>query len=281
MIRPLFSFYGAKWRLAPRYPAPRFGTIVEPFAGSAGYACRYPDRAVILVERDPMIAAVWRFLIGASRADIESIPFLDEGADVSDLAASQEARWLVGFWLNKATSAPRRHMSKWGRERPWQFWGPEVRARVAADAQAIKHWRVIEGSYADAPHVKATWFVDPPYRGATKQSRWTGGGAVVSAPAGDRYRFGAKRIDFGHLGGWCRSRQGQVIVCEGEGASWLPFRSFHAAKGQSGKSAEVVWLSDDALVSIAQTGGGSGDFDAEHAETLRVWQRWLARRRAA
>ncbi len=37
----------------------------------------------------------------------------------------------------------------------------------------------------------------------------------------------------------------------------------------------------DALVGIARTGGGSGDFDREHAETVAMWQRWLARRRAA
>ncbi len=60
MIRPFFSYFGAKWRLAPRYPAPAHRTIVEPFAGSAGYACRYPDHRVILVERDPVIAALLR-----------------------------------------------------------------------------------------------------------------------------------------------------------------------------------------------------------------------------
>lgn len=38
----------------------------------------------------------------------------------------------------------------------------------------------------------------------------------------------------------------------------------------------------DLLVSMARTSrGGSGDFDAEHAETHRMWRRWLARRRAA
>lgn len=36
----------------------------------------------------------------------------------------------------------------------------------------------------------------------------------------------------------------------------------------------------DALVSIARTGGGSGEYDREHAETRRAWQRWLVRRDA-
>ena len=38
-MRPLFPFYGSKWRDAKRYGAPVFGHVVEPFAGSAGYSC--------------------------------------------------------------------------------------------------------------------------------------------------------------------------------------------------------------------------------------------------
>jgi hypothetical protein len=44
-----------------------------------------------------------------------------------------------------------------------------------------------------------------------------------------------------------RSRRGQVIVCEAEGATWLPFRPFGETCGVSGKrSREAVWLSDEA-----------------------------------
>lgn len=37
----------------------------------------------------------------------------------------------------------------------------------------------------------------------------------------------------------------------------------------------------EALIGMARTAHGAGDFDAEHTETVRAWQRWLARRRAA
>src|SRR5262245_39743395 len=61
-IRPFFGYYGGKWRDAVRnYPPPYHGTIVEPFAGSAGYALRYWDKKVVLYERDPVVAAVWRY----------------------------------------------------------------------------------------------------------------------------------------------------------------------------------------------------------------------------
>jgi hypothetical protein len=55
-IRPYFVYYGGKWRAAPRYPAPRHDVIVEPFAGSAGYALRYHERKIILVEKDAVLA---------------------------------------------------------------------------------------------------------------------------------------------------------------------------------------------------------------------------------
>jgi hypothetical protein len=37
-LRPFFSYYGAKWGLGRHYSAPAHWTVVEPFAGSAGYS---------------------------------------------------------------------------------------------------------------------------------------------------------------------------------------------------------------------------------------------------
>jgi hypothetical protein len=36
---------------------------VEPFAGAAGYSLRHYLHDVVLVERDPRIAGVWRYLL--------------------------------------------------------------------------------------------------------------------------------------------------------------------------------------------------------------------------
>jgi hypothetical protein len=48
-LRPFFGYYGGKWRDAVKhYPPPEHTRIVEPFAASAGYSLRYPDRKVIL-----------------------------------------------------------------------------------------------------------------------------------------------------------------------------------------------------------------------------------------
>jgi hypothetical protein len=229
-LKPFFCFYGGKWRAAPHYPTPEHGTIVEPFAGAAGYATRYATARVVLVDIDPTIASLWRFLVGRSSSDIRRIPLLRDGETVDDLQASADARALVGFWVNKGSATPKRSQSAWMRSgiRPRSFWGEEIRERIASQVGSIRHWRVVEGDYRTAPDVEATWFVDPPYQG----------------PVGRRYRYSA--VDFAALGPWVRGRSGQVIACENEGADWLPFRPFMATKANESKhgggvSREAIW----------------------------------------
>lgn len=230
-LRPFFCFYGGKWRSAPRYPAPQHETIVEPFAGAAGYSTRYPDRRVILVEKDPVIAALWRFLIRVSADEVRRISLLGPDQTVDDLNVCEEARSLVGFWLNRAVKYPGRKPCAWMRDEKWAryFWGESVRERIASQVEHIRHWRVIEGSYESAPDVAATWFVDPPYQ-----------------QAGRGYRCSSRDIDFANLGTWCRSLRGQVLVCEALGADWLPFQAFGAIRSLRGYAGEALWRNRDA-----------------------------------
>lgn len=230
-MRPFFGFYGGKWRDAGRYPAPAHDTIVEPFAGSAGYSVRHNARRVVLVDLDPYVAGVWRYLLRATPAEVLAIPDLPEGGTVDDLALCQEARWLVGFWLNKGNAAPCRSASAWMRsgKYPNSFWGDRVRRTIAGQLELVRHWEIHEGDYREAPVTgEATWFVDPPYRGRP----------------GSYYRFGSERIDYAALAAWCRTRQGQVIACEASGAAWLPFEALAVIKTtRTGRKAEeAVWL---------------------------------------
>lgn len=229
-LRPFFSFYGGKWRIAKRYPAPEHDIIIEPFAGSAGYSLRYPENRVILIEKDEKIAGVWKYLLKASESEILELPDVLPGQTVDDLVkVSPEAKWLIGFWLNKGCSSPRKTMSKWGAEDPNQFWGVKIRERIASQLDLIRHWKVRHCNFGDVPNVSATWFVDPPYQ-----------------QAGRHYRHGSSDIDFGQLGSWCKNRRGQVIVCENEGADWLSFKPFVHAKANESKSGgkvskEAIW----------------------------------------
>lgn len=174
-LRPFFGYYGGKWRDTPKnYPAPAHETIVEPFAGSAGYALRYPEKKIILCERDPKIAAVWRYLIAASADEIRAIPDLPLDGTVDDLDLCEEGKWLVGLWLNRAAASPRKSPSKWMRSniRPGSFWGERVRSTIASQVESIRHWRLIEGDYSKCELAgPATWFIDPPYQLAGKHCR--------------------------------------------------------------------------------------------------------------
>ncbi len=231
-MRPFFSFFGSKWRVAPHYPEPVYPTITEPFAGSCGYALRYPEHQVRLYDADPIICGVWHYLIHVRPEEILSLPLQFDHVD--ELRVSPEAKHLIGFWLNKGTVQPAKSPSKWMREnKSWQpgvYWGESIRERIASQVPHIRHWTVTQATYKDIPDQEASWFVDPPY-----------------AEAGRAYKF--HDIDYAHLGEWCRSRSGQVIVCENAGAQWLPFRPFRTIKGLEGKrggkkSEEVIWTND-------------------------------------
>lgn len=114
--------------------------------------------------------------------------------------------------------------------RPGSFWGARVRETLAAQVECIRHWRIYNCSYEDCPDVgPATWFIDPPYQ-----------------RAGKHYAYGSEGIDFDALGGWCRSRTGQVIVCENDGADWLPFRHLADVKTTRAgyRSKEVIWTNE-------------------------------------
>lgn len=230
-LRPFWSYYGGKWRAAPRYPAPRYDTVIEPFAGAAGYSLRHYRHSVILIEKYPVVAGIWKYLISVSETEILKIPCTDAVANLPAWVP-QEARWLVGFHMNAGTVSPCRVLSSGSRKqrsrgRIYKGWTEATRERVAKQVPLIKHWQIIEGNWWDAPDVEATWFVDPPYNNK----------------AGSYYVH--SDLDYAELAAGCRLLRGQAIVCENEGADWLPFEPFGTFQknSMSGKaSREVVWL---------------------------------------
>lgn len=229
-LRPFFGFYGGKWRDAIKhYPAPEGKTIIEPFAGSAGYALRHYDREIVLCEIDPILAGVWTYLTKVRPKEILALPDIEPGRTVDDLHVAQEAKWLIGFWLNRGVATPRKSPSKWMRDgiRPGSFWGERVRQTIARQVTKVRHWQVHNCTYLEAPSPKsATWFIDPPYQ-----------------RAGQHYGYSSDGIDYGSLAAWCKQRKGQVIVCENDGADWLPFETLAHVKTTraSFRSKEVIW----------------------------------------
>ena len=51
MPGPLFKWFGSKWSASKHYPRPLYDTIVEPFAGGAGYAPFVPFRRSVTSRR--------------------------------------------------------------------------------------------------------------------------------------------------------------------------------------------------------------------------------------
>ena len=226
-LRPFFSYYGSKYLLAPHYPAPQHDTVIEPFAGSAGYSLLHFEHDIYLFDVNPVIVELWEFLIGATRGDILSLPL--EITDLREMDLPAGAKHLIGFWLVRSASHPGNVPHGWMRTGIYgtSFWSAEKRQRVADQVQYIRHWQVAKGSYCDVPDVTATWFVDPPYR---------------KHGCGSRYRF--NRIDYDALALWSLTRDGQVIVTEQDGADWLPFIPFRMTRTPTKgarSSLEAVW----------------------------------------
>ena len=226
-LRPFFSFYGGKWRIAPKYPAPQHDTIIEPFAGSAGFSLRYPHKQVLLYDIDPKICAVWDYLITAKESEILALPLLQESDHIDDFDLPDEAKWLVGFNLNNGSSQPKNKPSFFSIHN--KQWSEKKKSRIASQQQHIRHWRIKNNPYWEAPDIEAHWFIDPPYNNK----------------AGSYYKF--SDVDFLHLSNWCKSRVGSVVVCENTGADWLPFQHFVDAKRTQSRIAEKGQVSKEAI----------------------------------
>ena len=213
MLRSFFRYYGGKTSSAKLYPPPSYPTIIEPFAGSAGYSLMYPDRRVTLNDLDPNICTLWDYLIHVSETEILGLP-TNVFVDVRLLRCCEEAKILIGFWCDKGQASPSKSPCNWmrcgGREK--SFWGDHVKRRIASQIQYIRHWKILCSSYSELDNHRSTWFVDPPYDNS----------------AGRAYRM--HDVDYDDLGSWCRSRSGHVIVCENQGATWLPFRELYVRK---------------------------------------------------
>lgn len=251
-LRPFWRYYGGKWRAAPRYPAPEFDTLIEPFAGAAGYSLRYPDRNVVLIEKYEVIHGIWKWLIRVSAEEVLAIPEVDSTDDLPGWV-HPAARCLVGFCLNDATTSPSKTLSA-GKKRnrangkKTEGWSAERRTRVAEQVGRIRHWDIRLGDYTTAPRTRATYFVDPPYSGS----------------AGRCYIH--DDVDFAALSGWCRRQRGQIIVCENAGADWLPFRpfaTFRPSLVNKAGSEEVIWTGGGGLEpALADNADARERFDA-------------------
>jgi hypothetical protein len=213
----MFSYYGSKSKVVHLYPKPKFGKIIEPFAGSARYSLKYFDRDVLLVDKYPVIVDLWKWLQQATPNDILGLPDMFPGQSLDTFDIPKEAKYLIGFCINGGSAQPKKTV------KDFNTWNENKRL-ISTSLYKIKHWKIELGSYDAIPNQEATWFVDPPYQFG-----------------GEWYVKNNQNISFPALAGWCRAREGQVIVCENMKADWLPFYAMHEMTGAYSTTTEAIW----------------------------------------
>lgn len=222
MLHPFFSYFGSKYRLAKYYPKPKYNTIIEPFAGSAGYSLFYPERDVLLYETYQPIVELWDYLINVDENKLLSLPVgpFDKKYPINKESLTSPEKTLLGFWLTESQTSPSRYPLSKSRGGNWTIRKKQI---LSLQLPYIRHWKVEQNSFEQIPNIEATWFIDPPYQKAGK-------------------RYIHNQIDYSFLGEWCRTRFGQVIVCEQEGADWLDFSQKIDGRNASNRSyKEVYW----------------------------------------
>lgn len=201
---------GGKWKTSKYYPKPRYDLVVEPFAGGAGYSTYYDKRAM-LFDVDPKVADAWDFVL---RGDLDTLPRgLDIGTELDSVAWSHPgAREIVDRACHigggvKRVNADGNCVSRWR---------DVTRASKIASCKKVRELgtEFFKADYRSAPDVEATWFFDPPYQ------------HFASANA----KYDAPPIDYAELRDFIMSRRGQIIVCEGAGADWLPFETLRHSR---------------------------------------------------
>jgi hypothetical protein len=233
MAAPIFKYFGAKWRMAAHYPAPKHPTVVEGCAGSATYSLRHNVSNAILFELNPRIYELWRWLINeATEAEVLALPVgLEIGEDLRDvgrrLGLPPGAVELMVRWQRNGDNR-KETVSIWGGANPMPgYWSEQIRKRVANTLPLIQGWYVERLNVLDVGNLRdpVTWFVDPPYQFNARSNA-----------------YGTPPIDYPRLAEWCKARHGQTIVCEGEGADWLPFEPLKMNKNMRGnQTRELLW----------------------------------------
>lgn len=208
-MKPMFSYFGSKYKLAKLYGAPRHDTVIEPFAGSAAYSLYWEPKNVILFDKSPIIVSIWNYLITASEKQIMDLP--TDFEVIADCGLEYGAENLIGFWAAKGKVTPARTRSKWGKQyaqsKDCKVWGEPVKERIAIQLPKIRRWQCFEANYNAFEQIQkktAHWFIDPPYQKAGK-------------------RYPQKVGSYEDLAEWAKTRNGFVQFCENEGASYLPF----------------------------------------------------------
>jgi site-specific DNA-adenine methylase len=224
----MFSYYGSKSKIVNCYPKPKYGKIIEPFAGSARYSLKWWENDILLVDKFDVIVKTWKWLQQCSYNDIVKLPRLTNGMDIRTLGLTEDELRFVGFMAGIAQGKPRMKVSPFA-----AIHFEEARKSkyetIAEQLHKIKHWQIRCASYEEIENEEATWFIDPPYQFGGQH----------------QYQFGNKHLDYMKLSEWCKNREGQVIACENTKADWLNFKPMKTIQGAANSfTTEAIWSNE-------------------------------------
>lgn len=211
----MFYYYGRKKKISSKYKVSSKNTIIEPFAGSAAYSLRDENinKNVILFEKSKRVYDLWKWLIEvATYDDIMKLGYIKRGDKVSEFIKILHSASKRAFDYKKITVTSVMETN----------WNSNL-SKMAELVGKVKHWKIYNNCYSEIDNVVGNldccWFIDPPYKGA----------------AGMGYSHSSEDIDYYKLSEWCKSRNGNVIVCEGGNANWLPFEKLTQQSTINGK----------------------------------------------
>ncbi len=173
-----------------------------------------------MVDMYDKVYNLWIYLQNASEKDILGLPDIGNKTRMDTIKGiTDEERSLIYFCSargNGYVGNVSGNFNNWDKDK----------IRIASELHKIRHWNIIKGSYTELENIEATWFIDPPYQ-------------VVK-----RRNYKHSTIDYKQLGDWCKNRYGQVIVCENDGADWLPFIKLSDMNGLVKKTTETIWTNE-------------------------------------
>jgi site-specific DNA-adenine methylase len=220
----VISYYGSKSKVVKHYPPPEHNLIIEPFAGSARYSLLYCEgRKVILNDIYTNITDIWNYLVQATPEQIMNLPEMKRGDDLRNFDLPPAERNLMSFIVTRGNSGPRNLYSEWAAK------SDEIgkfKERAIRYLDKVRDFKILNEDYRKIDDYEATWYIDPPY-----------------VDGGSKYPH--SKIDYRELAEWCRTRKGQVIVCEHADADWLPFKPLVIERGMKKTkkkvSMELIW----------------------------------------
>lgn len=223
----MFYYYGAKNLLSRYYPEPRYKTILEPFAGSAAYSCFHllkdDSLKATLYDKDEDVEETWDFLLKCSEKDILNFKTPEIGGYAYDFLIKTCTASNASSKCNKMKYTERLdRVFQIQKRRLLKFF--KIRDRISFK----------RCDYRDVENIEATWFIDPPYQVLNKN------GSIFQNGEGYSRNCNASNLDFKELAEYCLARNGQLIVCEKDGADWLPFQEFRKNKTSLNKNYKEV-----------------------------------------